>query len=88
MLYEKYNSDIPKTAEELMKLKGVGPKMAYLCMTCAWGIVEGIGVDVHVHRISNRLQWVKTSTPEETRKVFISTFFFSYFIVLIFHSIY
>ena len=44
---------------------GVGKKMAYLVMRSAWGEVLGIGVDVHVHRISNRLGWVKTKQPED-----------------------
>lgn len=44
--------------------------MAHICMHAAWGIVTGIGVDTHVHRIANRLQWVKKETkePEQTRK--------------------
>ena len=44
--------------------------MAYICMTAAWGQVDGIGVDTHVHRIANRLKFVKTptKTPEQTRK--------------------
>lgn len=50
-----------------MSLPGVGPKMAYLCMSSAWGRDEGIGVDVHVHRITNLWGWHKTRTPEETR---------------------
>lgn len=41
--------------------------MAYLCMSVAWGRTEGIGVDVHVHRITNLWGWNKTKTPEETR---------------------
>lgn len=66
---EKYNDDIPPTVEELVKLPGVGPKMAHITMNVAWGQVTGIGVDTHVHRISNRLGWVKkpTKVPEETR---------------------
>ena len=68
ILRDQYNSDIPSTAKELMKLPGVGPKMAYLCMSAAWGKDEGIGVDVHVHRITNLWGWHKTKTPEETRK--------------------
>lgn len=66
---EKYNGDIPPTVEELVKLPGVGPKMAHITMNVAWGQVTGIGVDTHVHRISNRLGWVKkpTKVPEETR---------------------
>jgi endonuclease-3 len=41
--------------------------MAYLCMSAAWGRIEGIGVDVHVHRITNLWGWHKTRMPEETR---------------------
>ena len=41
--------------------------MAYLCMSAAWNRVEGIGVDVHVHRITNLWGWNKTKNPEETR---------------------
>lgn len=41
--------------------------MAHLCLSCAWNRTEGIGVDVHVHRISNLLGWVNTKTPEQTR---------------------
>ncbi|PGH04778.1 endonuclease III [Blastomyces parvus] len=67
MLRDEYDSDIPPTAEGLMRLPGVGPKMAYLCMSSAWGREEGIGVDVHVHRITNLWGWHKTKTPEETR---------------------
>ncbi|KAG5448030.1 Endonuclease III-like protein 1 [Clonorchis sinensis] len=67
---EKYNGDIPRSVKELCELPGVGPKMAHLAMRCAWNEVTGIGVDTHVHRIVNRLQWTKkpTKTPEETRK--------------------
>lgn len=41
--------------------------MAYLCLSAAWDRTEGIGVDVHVHRITNMWGWNKTKTPEETR---------------------
>lgn len=70
ILKEKYNSDIPDNVDDLCKLPGVGPKMAYLAMSCAWKRTVGIGVDTHVHRISNRLGWTKskTKTPEQTRK--------------------
>lgn len=65
----QYDNDIPKTVDELCKLPGVGPKMAHICMNVAWGELSGIGVDTHVHRISNRLGWVKKTTkkPEDTR---------------------
>ncbi|KAI1319378.1 DNA N-glycosylase and apurinic/apyrimidinic (AP) lyase [Mortierella claussenii] len=67
---DKYHGDIPGTAEELIALPGVGPKMAYLTLQCAWNKNLGIGVDTHVHRISNRLGWVKTEKdgPEATRE--------------------
>ncbi|XP_050436853.1 endonuclease III-like protein 1 [Adelges cooleyi] len=70
ILKDNYNSDIPNSVKDLCQLPGVGPKMAHLCMSCAWNEVTGIGVDTHVHRISNRLGWVKktTKTPEDTRK--------------------
>ncbi|KAB0793549.1 hypothetical protein PPYR_13169 [Photinus pyralis] len=68
MIRDEFNSDIPKTVEGLCRLPGVGPKMAHLCMKTAWGEISGIGVDTHVHRITNRLGWVKTKTPEDTRK--------------------
>lgn len=64
---EKHDGDIPATIPDLIALPGVGPKMAFLAMQCAWDINAGIGVDVHVHRISNRLGWVKTKDPEQTR---------------------
>lgn len=66
---EMYKGDIPPTVKDLTALPGVGPKMAHITMNVAWGEVTGIGVDTHVHRIANRLGWVKKSTklPEETR---------------------
>ncbi|KAF8496840.1 DNA glycosylase, partial [Russula emetica] len=48
-----FNSDVPKTVDEPCSLPGVGPKMAFLCLHAAWDINVGIGVDVHVHRITN-----------------------------------
>lgn len=70
ILRDAHGGDIPDTAEGLMALPGVGPKMAYLCLSAAWGRVEGIGVDVHVHRITNLWGWhgrEGTKGPEETR---------------------
>lgn len=70
ILRDSHGGDIPDTAEGLMALPGVGPKMAYLCLSAAWGRVEGIGVDVHVHRITNLWGWHGrggTKGPEETR---------------------
>jgi endonuclease-3 len=67
ILRDRFDSDIPDTIEGLVSLPGVGPKMAYLTMSAAWGKDEGIGVDVHVHRITNLWGWHKTQNPEQTR---------------------
>ncbi|XP_056090295.1 endonuclease III-like protein 1 isoform X2 [Rhinichthys klamathensis goyatoka] len=70
LIQQEFGGDIPDTVEGLMRLPGVGPKMAHLAMDIAWNQVSGIGVDTHVHRISNRLGWTRkeTKTPEETRR--------------------
>lgn len=67
ILRDNFAGDIPDTIDGLISLPGVGPKMAYLCLSAAWGRTEGIGVDVHVHRITNLWGWHKTKQPEETR---------------------
>ena len=51
-----------------MDFPGVGVKIAMIYMRVAEGANDGIGVDVHVHRISNRLGWVKTANPNETEE--------------------
>lgn len=56
---EQYGGDIPDTIEKLVALPGIGPKMGYLALQCAFGKNDGIGVDVHMHRILQRLKWTK-----------------------------
>jgi len=65
VLLDKYQGNVPHTQEELTEFPGVGLKTAALVMSEGFGIDE-ICVDTHVHRISNRLGFVKTKTPEET----------------------
>jgi endonuclease-3 len=71
ILRDHYGGDIPDTIAGLVSLPGVGPKMAHLCMSASdgWDRVEGIGVDVHVHRITNLWGWQSppSKNPEETR---------------------
>jgi endonuclease-3 len=71
ILHDKFDDDTPSTIEDLVSLPGVGPKMAHLFLHRAWGLVEGIGVDVHVHRLANMWGWTGRSklapTPERTR---------------------
>lgn len=67
VLKEEFNSKIPKSVEELVKLPGVGRKTANLVSAIAFGL-DAIGVDTHVHLVMNRLGYVKTKKPEETEK--------------------
>ena len=67
-LVEKYNSKTPDSIEELTKFKGVGRKTANLVLAKGHN-VPAICVDIHVHRISNRLGIVKTNSPDETEKI-------------------
>lgn len=64
-LVDRYKSKVPDTAKELLTLKGVGKKTANLVAALGYNREE-ICVDIHVHRISNRLGYIKTKTPEET----------------------
>lgn len=65
VLLEKYGGMVPDHLNDLMQLPGVGRKTANLVLGVAFHI-DAITVDTHVHRISNRLGIVKTSTPKET----------------------
>jgi endonuclease-3 len=67
-LISKYDSKVPDDIDELLKLNGVGPKTANLVVTLGYN-KPGICVDTHVHRISNRLGYIKTKTPDETETV-------------------
>lgn len=64
-LVEKYDSKVPDEIDDLVKFNGVGRKTANLVLSEGFK-KPAICVDVHVHRISNRLGYVKTKTPEET----------------------
>ena len=66
-LIEKYKEKVPASFDLLMALPGVGRKTANLVLSKGFEI-PAICVDTHVHRISNRLGWVKTKTPEQTEK--------------------
>ena len=68
ILLRDYGGDIPETAEGMMKLPGVGPKMAFIIESIAFQKSTGIGVDTHMHRIFNILKWVNSKTPEQTRE--------------------
>ena len=65
LLLKGYSGQVPDDIDELLKFPGVGRKTANLVVTLGYD-KPGICVDTHVHRISNRLGYVKTKTPEET----------------------
>lgn len=65
VLRDEFNGEIPQTMEGLLKLPGVGRKTANLVLAVGFKI-PAVCVDVHVHRIMNRLGYVQTKTPAET----------------------
>lgn len=67
MLLERHDGQVPDEIDELLQLPGVGRKTANLVVTLGFG-KPGICVDIHVHRISNRLGWVRTRHPDETEQ--------------------
>ena len=68
MIATRFDGRVPSTLEEMIMLPGVGRKTANLVMILAFKSPENICVDIHVHRIANRLGWVRTRTPEETEQ--------------------
>ena len=68
ILVDRYGGRVPGTMEELLALPGVGRKTANLVLILSFKSLKNICVDTHVHRISNRLGWVTTRTPDETEQ--------------------
>lgn len=66
-LIDRYAGKVPATEHELLSLPGVGRKTANLVLGLGFGI-PAICVDVHVHRIANKLGLVHTKTPEQTER--------------------
>ena len=68
ILVSRFGGRVPTRMDELLTLPGVGRKTADLVLILAFKSLKNICVDTHVHRISNRLGWVRTSTPDETEQ--------------------
>ena len=66
-LLTRFEGKVPRNKEELLSIKGVGPKTANIVLAFAFG-KQVLPIDTHCHRIPNRLGWVKTKKPEETEK--------------------
>ena len=67
---EKFGGKIPHTMDELVSLAGVGRKTASVVLVASFD-TPAIAVDTHVHRLTNRLGWVKTKTPQKTEEALL-----------------
>ena len=63
MLVEKFDSQVPRTMEEMLELPGVARKTANIVLSNAFGVVEGIAVDTHVRRLAKRLRLTEHEDP-------------------------
>jgi len=73
-LVEEHGGEVPKTLAELVKLPGVGRKTANVVLGVAFGTPEGVVVDTHVQRISQRLGWTRHTEPPEIEEDLMQTF--------------
>ncbi len=64
-LLERHGGEVPKTQDELVALSGVGRKTANVVLGVAFNAPEGVVVDTHVQRITQRLGWTQETTPEK-----------------------
>ncbi len=70
MIVDDFDGKVPRTMDELVRLPGVGRKTASVILVAAFD-VPAIAVDTHVHRVVNRLGWVKTKTVEATEQALL-----------------
>jgi len=69
-IVSKFRGAIPATMDELVSLPGVGRKTASVVLVACFG-QAAIAVDTHVHRVTNRLGWIRTKTPEKTEQALL-----------------
>ena len=74
LLLDKYRGVLPKTINEMVKLPGVGRKTANVVLGNAFGIVEGIAVDTHVKRLSQKYGFSKSTNPVQIEKDLMKIF--------------
>jgi len=65
ILIEEFNSQVPKTIEEMLELPGVARKTANIVLSNAYGVIEGIAVDTHVRRLARRLGLTEQEDPNK-----------------------
>ena len=73
-LLDEHQGQVPRTLDELVKLPGVGRKTANVVLGVAFGTPEGVVVDTHVQRISQRLGWTKHTEPQEIERDLMALF--------------
>ena len=73
-LIDEHQGQVPRTLDELVKLPGVGRKTANVVLGVAFGTPEGVVVDTHVQRISQRLGWTKQTEPQEIERDLMALF--------------
>jgi len=66
-LIKRFDSRVPDSYEKLISIKHIGPKTANIVLAFAFGKLV-LPIDVHCHRIPNRMGWIETKSPEETEK--------------------
>ena len=71
-LIKDYKGKVPDEEEKLLKLPGIGRKCMGIVMCYGFNKNSHIPVDTHVHKLTNRLGWVKTKTPEKTEQALIN----------------
>ena len=71
---ETYNGNVPQTMDELLTLAGIGRKSANVILLEAYGIAQGIAVDTHAKRISNRLGLSSETAPEKIEQDLLKIF--------------
>jgi len=67
VILKDYHGKVPNTRDELMSIKGIGPKTANIVLAFAYG-KNVLPIDTHCHRIPNRLGWIETKKPEQTEE--------------------
>lgn len=67
VLIKEYKGKVPNNKQELLNIKGIGPKTANIVLAFAYA-QDVLPIDTHCHRIPNRLGWIKTKKPEHTEK--------------------
>ena len=90
MLVERFDSQVPRTMEEMLKLPGVARKTANIVLSNAFGVIEGIAVDTHVRRLAKRLGLTEYEDPNRIEESLMEIVPKSYWMkitdLLIFHG--